>query len=522
MRRYVGLIALGFILLLGGALRLYHLSTVPTELIVDEIDLYNSAHSIATTGHDIDGTLLPFLDSQITRNPPVYAIAGYTSTLLFGKTPLGWRLPAVIFGLAAILLVYAIALELTRRRSIALIAALLMATQPIFIQFSRIGWEPSSELPFLLGGVYALLRSFRRDDHVSLRWLCTGSVLLALTCYTYMAGWFYAVLLGAAVLTLNGLRLRSPRVAAGVAAACVAWFVIAAPALWMWFLDPHTIARTQRIATFSHGVSLESLRIFAANYLAHFRWSYLVTTGDPQSGVTWRYLNGFGAFFWFVIPLSAAGLMFASRYVHRESMLAFVWIWLFAYPLGGALTNEGAPNAPRTLAGAPVFCILAAIGLAYLVERAPRWAKGVVAAAFATASALALTTFCIFYFTQYVHVNSNAWDSGTRAMFADVRSREASFDRVCFAVRPAWYGIDTYVRFYLEGVPLQTFDTLDSAECSLPGTLLVTDREHAVKRPGFSTLATIPDVDGANFATVSGRPRTATPAAVLRAARTKN
>ena len=64
--------------------------SVPTELVVDEIDLYNSAHSIATTGHDIDGTLLPFLDSAFTRNPPVYAIAGYASSLAFGKTPFGF------------------------------------------------------------------------------------------------------------------------------------------------------------------------------------------------------------------------------------------------------------------------------------------------------------------------------------------------------------------------------------------------------------------------------------------------
>ena len=90
-------VALVLILLLGAFLRLYQLSAIPSELIVDEIDLYNSAHSIVTTGHDVDGTLLPFLYARFTRNPPAYAVAGFASTLVFGKTPLGLRFPAVIF-----------------------------------------------------------------------------------------------------------------------------------------------------------------------------------------------------------------------------------------------------------------------------------------------------------------------------------------------------------------------------------------------------------------------------------------
>ena len=145
---------LGAILLLGAALRLYDISGVPTELDADEIDLYNSAYSIATTGHDLDGRLLPYLYAPWTRNPPVYAIAAYGSSLIFGRTPLGLRLPAAIFGLIAIMLLYGIAFELTLRIDVALIAAVLMATQPIFVHFARVGWEPASELPFLLGGVF--------------------------------------------------------------------------------------------------------------------------------------------------------------------------------------------------------------------------------------------------------------------------------------------------------------------------------------------------------------------------------
>lgn len=516
--RYGYAIALVLVLLVGAGVRLYHLSVVPTELIVDELDLYNSAHSIATTGHDVDGTLLPFFYSQFTRNPPVYGIASYASSLVFGKNAVGLRVPAVVFGLIAVVLIYFIALELTRRRDIALVAGALQATQPIFVHFSRVAWEPAAEIPFLLGGVYVLLRVFRRAEEadgapVSFWGLALGAVLLGLTSYTYMAGWFYAVVLGGAMVLLNAQRLRDWGVWAKVLGAVVIWGLVSSAALWMWFLDPLTVGKTLRVATFAHGVSAQTLRVFLVNYFAHFRWSYLVATGDPQPGTTWRYLNGFGAFFSWVVGLAVLGLAFGLRYV--GGLWARVWlcVWLAVYPLGGALTNEGAPNAPRTLAGAPVFCILAALGFAVLYslagsvgpERFRRVAAAGVRGIFAVAAVVSLVFFSSFYFTRYVHQNSNAWDSGTRAMFAAVRSRHQQFDRVCFSVRQAWYGIDTYTRFYLDDVPIQKVDDVSDPACFGPGTLLVTDNDHRVSRAGFTPIARIADVDGDPFAVLSGR-----------------
>jgi len=470
-------------------LRFSALSSIPSELIVDEVDLYNSAHSIVTTGHDVDGRLLPFLYSRFTRNPPLYAIASYASSLIFGKTAFGLRLPAVLFGLLSIALLYAIALELTGYQRIALLAALMMAIAPIFIQFSRVAWEPASELPFLLGGIYLLVRGRPM-------W---AALLLGLTAYTYMAGWFYALVLAGPLLILYARRSRGRAIASAVL-----WFVVSIPALWMWFFEPATSGRALHMATFGNGVSPESLRTFALNYLAHFRWSYLVTTGDPQSGLTWRYLNGFGAFYWWLVPLAVLGVLVAFRYVRSRALALWVWWWLAAYPLGGALTNDGAPNAPRTLAGAPVFCLLAAMGLQWLLG-ASRARQRIVGWAFAAAATLSLAWFSWVYFTQFVHRNSNAWDSGTRAMFAALIAHRERFDRVCFAVLPAWYDTDSYARFYLDDDGLDVIDNVGDPRCSLPRTMLAVDQHHVVQRDGFEPIATIRDVDGSLFAYISGR-----------------
>lgn len=514
LSRRTVLVALGAILLLGAALRLYDISGVPTELDADEIDLYNSAYSIATTGHDLDGRLLPYLYAPWTRNPPVYAIAAYGSSLIFGRTPLGLRLPAAIFGLIAIMLLYGIAFELTLRIDVALIAAVLMATQPIFVHFARVGWEPASELPFLLGGVFLLLRAMRSAT-LPTRPIFAASLVLGLSAYTYLAGWFYALLLGGALLALNLHRFASRRGALTVAGACAVWLLVAGPALWMWFFDEHTVSHTLGMATFAGGASASSVYTFFVNYAAHFKWSYLVTTGDPNPGNTWRYLNGMGAFFGCVVPLAGLGLAASARYIRPRWAMLWTLLWLAAYPLGGALTNQGTPgtpNAPRTLAGAPVFCILAAIGTALLFDwagslRWPRIARAAtvgVRMIFATVVLFSTAYFARFYFTGYVHRNSNAWFSGTRALFAAVRENRDGYRRICFNVWSAWYPLQTFARFYLNGVPVRVIDGVNDPSCSLPGTLVAADNDHPFERAGFRVLARIEDVDGNGFATISG------------------
>jgi hypothetical protein len=112
--------------------------------------------------------------------------------------------------------------------------------------------------------------------------------------------------------------------------------------------------------------------------------------------------------------------------------------------------------------------------------------------------------FARFYFTRYVHQNSNAWYSGTRALFAAIRENRDSYRRVCFNVRPASYQLQTFGRFYLNGIPLRVIEGIDDPSCSLPGTLAAVDSDHHFERTDFRVLAKIEDVDGNPFANLSG------------------
>ncbi|MBV8488950.1 MAG: glycosyltransferase family 39 protein, partial [Candidatus Eremiobacteraeota bacterium] len=203
---------MALVLALAGALRLYDLSTVPTELIADELEFYNSAVSFVTTGHDLDGERHIFLASHNPgRNPPIYAFSELPFTMLLGPSPVSQRLAAVVYGLLVVVLLFFLVRQMTQRDDVALLAALFAAVAPIFVHFSRIAWQPACEVPFLLAGLYGLARGLGigETDHgkapLRRNWLIAGAVLLGLTAYTYMAGWFYALVLGGALLALEAL-----------------------------------------------------------------------------------------------------------------------------------------------------------------------------------------------------------------------------------------------------------------------------------------------------------------------------
>jgi 4-amino-4-deoxy-L-arabinose transferase-like glycosyltransferase len=506
-------IALVLILMLGAGLRFYNLSVNPVELFGEEIDTYLSVRSIVTTGKDIDGRLKPFLATPYERHGPIYGIASYLSSLVFGNGAFGLRFPAALFGIVSIALLYGIAFVLTRRRGVALVTALFIAITPLFIHFSRIGWITDSMLPFLLGGLYALLCVFdpeKADQKLSFKRFLPAAILLAAAVYTYHAAWFYVIALGGALLIVNFSRFRSiPNIFHLFAAMCL-WGALVAPALWELYFDPQANWRFHDMATFKHGVSVESIQAFASHYSAHFSWSYLVATG-MENASTQRELAGFGGFYWWMVPLLIAGAVGAGRILRTRWMLVWVYLWLLVYPLGGAFVHDGnAANAGRTLAGAPILCIFAALGLAILFDfskifRSQSIARGyllVLCGFFLVNVVASVVCFCAFYFVTYPRLTAQAWESGTKELFERVRAYQPRYARICIG---GFGGITqhTYVQYYIGDLSVAKIENIDDPACFQPGTLLISPSENA--RPGFTTLASAMAADGSLRGVIQGR-----------------
>jgi hypothetical protein len=82
-RRYV-LPLLIALIALSADLRLVDLDRNPPELFEDELSGDVSAWSIATTGHDVERTVLPFIVTRLELKQPVYFLATIPFQAVFG------------------------------------------------------------------------------------------------------------------------------------------------------------------------------------------------------------------------------------------------------------------------------------------------------------------------------------------------------------------------------------------------------------------------------------------------------
>jgi hypothetical protein len=208
-------------------------------------------------------------------------------------------------------------------------------------------------------------------------------------------------------------------------------------------------------------------------------------------------------------PLLLVGVLWVRRYVDGWASW-WLWVWLAIFPLGGALTNDGVPHAPRTLAGLLVLCIFSAIGLFALLDFARLFRSGVAQQRYrhalwlivVLAAGSSVGTFTRFYYLRYPIQTAADWESGNAQLFARVRARQNGYLRACFN-GINYFHVDTLVRFYLAGSPLRTFEN-NEPDCGAAGTLLVTTAPAAL--PGFTLLDSVQRVDGRLYAVIEGYP----------------
>jgi len=149
-----GLLAVSF------AFRILWLDYPGRVAILDEGYYLSSAHNILGL-EQLPGNPYPYarpgLDPLI-EHPIAGKLLIALSIRIVGDNPYGWRLPSAIAGTLVILLVYLLALAVTRRRTVALAAATLTALDPMMLIHSRIAMLEIFVTAFILAALYFYVR----------------------------------------------------------------------------------------------------------------------------------------------------------------------------------------------------------------------------------------------------------------------------------------------------------------------------------------------------------------------------
>jgi len=124
-------------------LRFYKLGSL-LSLFGDEVDIGYQAYSLLKTGKDVIGHLLPiYLDTIIDTKTPLLAYFSTVPIFFLGLNEFSIRLIPAVCGSLSILLIFLISEELFENKMVSLFSALVMASTPWMIHYSRGTFEMS-------------------------------------------------------------------------------------------------------------------------------------------------------------------------------------------------------------------------------------------------------------------------------------------------------------------------------------------------------------------------------------------
>jgi len=180
------------IVILASFFRLYKLDFNPPSLFADEVDIGYQVRSFLTTGKDYQGNILPLQFhsfSDVRTSLPIYSTA-LVSLIPKVTIDRAIRLTPALFSILSIILIYFLTnnlFSIFKLSSDKLIkpgvwSALILSFLPWHYTYSRVGFELSMLLVFILGGIFLYTKFINTFQK---RYLIFSLILLSLAPMIY-------------------------------------------------------------------------------------------------------------------------------------------------------------------------------------------------------------------------------------------------------------------------------------------------------------------------------------------------
>lgn len=455
-----------FIVIIAFVLRFYKLGEIPPSINWDEAALGYNAFSIAETGRDEHGVLLPlqYFASFGDYKPPVYIYFVVPIVKLFGLTAWSVRFPSALFGAITVLLTYFLAKELLEKKGaeedfkvgrfridIPLISSFFLAVSPWHVQISRGAFEANLSTFWIVLGIWLFIRGINKNPKL----IIFSIVSFVISLYTFNSARLFTPILIVGSLLIYARELL--KVKKWVFIAGVISFLLLTP------LIPHLLSKegklrfnevtiftdldviktsNARIETdgntfFSkiiHNRRIGYSLLFAKHYFDEFDPEFLFINGDINPKFS---LRDVGELYLIDIPLLLAGFYVILK--NRTKHLTFLVFWFLISPIPAATARE-TPHALRSLTILPTFQIVSAMGLFFLLESfmekktiLSKFKMGMSSLLFFSIAFLFMIQFLYFqhnYYSHYSNEFSQDWQYGYKEIVPLVSSIQDNYDRI--------------------------------------------------------------------------------------------
>ncbi len=454
------------ILLIASFLRLWKLNQVPVSLFGDELDVGYHAYSILKTGQDYSDNTWPIhFQSLAEWRTPLYLYASVPTVAIFGITPFGVRLPAAIFGILGVLVLYLLVKQIFNNEKLALISAGVMTFSPWAIQYSRAGFEVTQLLFFLLLGLWLFFKSLKDQK---LLWL--SLVCLTLTPWVYSTAKLFTPLLLFFLFCVWGKQILKYSKKYLIFAVC-SLILVGAPIAYSTlfgggaarfsyisiFTDPTTepeVGSARQLDARVRGELGEGLmptpidklfhnkftfwgRNVLNNYYQSLSFDFLFNEGDPNPR---HSPNGIGEFYKLeIIPLILGIILFFGKSKEKKLKL-LIGFWILAGIIPAAITRDGGRHATRLILILPPLVFLVAYGLYFFSELVQKKYRLILNTSYLI---LFLFSFIFYQHQLFVHnpwTSERWWHGGWQESIQSIKQVENDYDKIVItsADEPPW------------------------------------------------------------------------------------
>lgn len=437
---------LALILIFAFIIRLNNLSTTPVALFGDETDIGYQAYSILKTGKDYFGNPFPiYFQSFFEYRMPlqVYFTVPFT---IFGLNEYTVRLPSLIMGTLNILALYLLLKTCLKKKIenviIPLVSALVLATSPWHIHYSRLAFDVNLMLFLLLLGFIFLFKSQKNS-----KILLFAVISFGLSFYAYSTSIIFLIFLLPIYFYIykDKYLFLFKQDKKNFFLAFITTAVISLPLILNIFsseasarfsginitndqsiIDKIIYYRSQdgKLGRLFHNKLLEYNRAFFANYLQALSPYFLYIKGDP---IVRHSVPDFGLLLFSTFPLLLLGLIFSGK---LSKLSIFFLSWLFIAPISSSLTINGGNHATRLYLMLPALVFFIGKGVVVLKKLLNKKLFYLSSALIFIVMLIELT--CWFH-QYYSHYNIQSWENygyGYKEVAMYIKDNYANYDKI--------------------------------------------------------------------------------------------
>lgn len=466
--------------------RLYKISEIPGSVYWDEASIGVNAHSVLKTGRDEWGESYPLHFRAFGEfKLPVYIYSTLPFVAIFGLSPLSVRLPAVLYSVACLILIYLIIKKITGKELLGVVGASLLVISPWFLIFSRAGYEAVAGLAFYLLGIYLFMLFDKKILFISLSAISFLVSMYSYTSFRIIAPITFFVL-SIFLIRLNKFNFKKIFLIYLISGIIFILGIIpiirliiydsgfgrlstiSVIPLVRWVTGPSGKSEFQIIKATS---SSDKKPDFLKNYTYHFSLDFLLFSGDKNYR---NHSPGVGQIYYLDLLFLVLGAFVILKQRKKEYLLVLTLLLISVIP--ASLTLES-PHALRSLSMVVFLIIISTLGLDMLFSYFKDKSRSYVYFLIVILYGIFFGSYYINFIQNYNKASSGDWQYGYKEVYESYSEKFTNYDHVLIT--------DQYAQPYIFYLFYSKFD---------PRRFKESIKYDSPDRWGFSTVKSINNI----------------------------